>query len=171
MRPNARSGPGSTLQRKEPVTGMTPPEPHDTGPFETEHEAADSVRHIYGMEPGTGAWAAASHRLLCEALSDAGVELGAYDHAIVQWLAGWEPSTVAVIAGLISRAHEAGREVITMGIYLGNRWLRLRFTRRGVRAGIGPRWARVWAGRGGPGVSSGAGPLTLYHGLRRRRRR
>jgi hypothetical protein len=37
------------------------------------------------------------------------VELGAYDHAIVQWLAGWEPSTVAVMAGLISRAHEAGK--------------------------------------------------------------
>ncbi len=27
MRPNARGGPRSTLQRKEPMTSMTPPEP------------------------------------------------------------------------------------------------------------------------------------------------
>jgi hypothetical protein len=36
------------------------------------------------------------------------VKLGAFDHRIVLWLAGWEPSTCAVIAGLIARAHEAG---------------------------------------------------------------
>ena len=35
------------------------------GPFETEREAAGAARHIYSMEPGTGAWAVASHRLLC----------------------------------------------------------------------------------------------------------
>jgi hypothetical protein len=40
------------------------------GPCETERQAADRVRHSYDMEPGTGAWAAASHRLLCEALTD-----------------------------------------------------------------------------------------------------
>jgi hypothetical protein len=78
-------------------------------PYETERQAADAARHIYDMEPGTGAWTAAEHRLLCQALSDAGVELGAYDHRILLWLAGWEPSTVAVIAGLISRAHAAGK--------------------------------------------------------------
>jgi hypothetical protein len=34
----------------------------------------------------------------------AGVHLGAYDHQIITWLAGWERSTCAVVAGLISRA-------------------------------------------------------------------
>jgi hypothetical protein len=67
------------------------------------------VRHITSLPPGAGAWTAASHRLLCGALSDAGVELGAYDHAIVAWLAGWEPGTVAVTARLITRAGGGGR--------------------------------------------------------------
>lgn len=75
-----------------------------TGPYDTRRQAADSVRHIYNLPPGTGAWAEASHRLLCEALGNAGVQLGAYDHTIVQWICGFEPETVAVIAGLISRA-------------------------------------------------------------------
>lgn len=78
------------------------------GPYETEREAVASVRHIHDSPPGTGAWTAGSHRLLCEALTAAGVELGAYDHRIVGWLAGWEPQTCAVIAGLITRAHHAG---------------------------------------------------------------
>lgn len=41
----------------------------------------------------------------CEA---AGVELGAFDLRILRWLAGWEPSTVQVIIGLISRAFASG---------------------------------------------------------------
>ena len=44
-----------------------------------------------------------------------------------------------------------------MGSYLGRRWLRLRFTRRGVRWGLGPRLFRLHGGAGGPGVSTGAG--------------
>jgi hypothetical protein len=59
-----------------------------------------------------------------------------------------------------------------MGIYL--RLLpgvKVRITRRGVRFGLGPRIARLHAGRGGAGVSTGAGPFSLYKGLRRRRRR
>jgi hypothetical protein len=59
-----------------------------------------------------------------------------------------------------------------MGTYLGNRWLRLRFTRRGVRWGLGPRWLRLHTGGvGGDGVSTGAGPVTFYEPRRRRRRR
>lgn len=77
-------------------------------PYETEAQARAAARHITGQPPGTGAWQAGSHRMLCEALSAAGVELGTWDHRIVQWLAGWEPSTCAVIAGLIARAHQAG---------------------------------------------------------------
>jgi hypothetical protein len=37
------------------------------------------------------------------------VQLGAYDQCILLWLAGWEPATCAVIAGLITRAHRAGK--------------------------------------------------------------
>jgi hypothetical protein len=80
-----------------------------TGPFETEAQARGAARHITTVPPGTGAWQAGSHRLLCEALSAAGVDLGAFDHQVVTWLAGWEPQVCAVIAGLITRAHQAGK--------------------------------------------------------------
>jgi hypothetical protein len=75
-----------------------------TGPFETERQARESARHIYDSPPGTGAWGDGNHRMLENACRTAGVELGAYDHAILVWLSGWEPSTVAVITGLITRA-------------------------------------------------------------------
>ncbi|MEW1720851.1 hypothetical protein [Streptomyces sp. NPDC093109] len=45
---------------------------------------------------------------LITALKAAGVELGTYDHHIVNWLAGWDWPTVAVITSLIHRtAHTA----------------------------------------------------------------
>jgi hypothetical protein len=42
---------------------------------------------------------------LLAVLADAGVELGSYDERIVAWLAEWEWSTVATIAGWIKRAN------------------------------------------------------------------
>ncbi|WP_322750960.1 MULTISPECIES: hypothetical protein [unclassified Frankia] len=43
-----------------------------------------------------------------------GVTLGAFDARIVAWLAHtWEATTVAVLAGLITRAHHAGRTAST----------------------------------------------------------
>jgi hypothetical protein len=86
-----------------PVTGPAP------GPFETEAQvrelpAVRAVHAAFDRDPGVGKMAPHSHRMLCEALSAAGVELGAYDHRIVSWLAGWEPQTVAVIAGWVQRA-------------------------------------------------------------------
>lgn len=42
--------------------------------------------------------------ILRATLAAAGVELGAYDERIVQWLAGWEWGTAAVIASWIGRA-------------------------------------------------------------------
>ena len=89
----------------------TPPGP--TGPFESERQAWETpaVRAVYeafDAAPRQGGMDEPNHRLLCEALTAAGVELGAYDHRIVRWLAGWEPETCAVIAGLVSRAHAAG---------------------------------------------------------------
>jgi hypothetical protein len=53
-----------------------------------------------------------------------------------------------------------------MGLYLGP----FQFTRRGVRARIGPRIARLHVGAGGTGFSTGAGPVSYYRPLRRRRR-
>ena len=38
-----------------------------------------------------------------DACTAAGVRLGAYDHRILVRLAGWEPATCAVIAGMITR--------------------------------------------------------------------
>ena len=78
-----------------------------SGPYETERQAADAARHIYDSPPGTGAWGDGNHRLMEDACTAAGVRLGAYDHRILVWLAGWEPATCAVIAGLITRAHQA----------------------------------------------------------------
>jgi hypothetical protein len=73
------------------------------GPYETERQAADAARHIYDSDPGTGAWGDGNLRLLEDACRAAGVQLGAYDTRILVWLTGWEPTTCAVIAGLISR--------------------------------------------------------------------
>jgi hypothetical protein len=76
------------------------------GPFEAEREAsAASLWAQQGREQGM-TQAAANLAGLAAALS--GVELGSYDKRIIEWLAGWEPSTVAVICGLISRARALG---------------------------------------------------------------
>jgi hypothetical protein len=88
------------------------------GPFGTEREAllTPAVRAVFAAfdrDPGAGKMAPHNHRLLCEALATAGVELGAYDHRIALWLATWEPQTVAVIAGWASRANLAGAVTIT----------------------------------------------------------
>jgi len=53
---------------------------------------------------------------LAAALS--GVELGLYDRRIVEWLAGWEPSTVAVVCGLISRARGASLDAAQLAAVL-----------------------------------------------------
>ncbi len=82
------------------------------GPFDTEQQARElpEVRAVYAAfraDPGVGKMGPSNHRLLCEALAAAGVELGAYDHRIALWLANWEPQTVAVIAGWVTRASQA----------------------------------------------------------------
>ena len=38
----------------------------------------------------------------------AGIELGAWDRQIVQWLASWDTCTVLTVASLIARARAAG---------------------------------------------------------------
>jgi hypothetical protein len=38
----------------------------------------------------------------------AGIELGAWDRRIVEWLAGWDTCTALTVASLIARARAAG---------------------------------------------------------------
>jgi hypothetical protein len=83
------------------------------GPFETEQQVrgtptARAVYEAFDRDHGPGKMAPHVHRILDEACTEAGLELGAYDHQIVLWLAGWGPQTAVVVAGLITRAREAG---------------------------------------------------------------
>jgi hypothetical protein len=74
-----------------------------SGPYETQRQAADSVRHIIDSPPV--AWEDGNLRLLEGACRAAGVQLGAYDSQILVRLTGWDPWVCAVIAGLIARGH------------------------------------------------------------------
>ena len=80
-----------------------------SGPYETGRQAMAAVQHIIDGPAGAGVWQDGSLRLLEGACRAAGVQLGAYDEGVLVWLAGLEPWTCAVIAGLITRAHEAGK--------------------------------------------------------------
>ena len=87
-----------------------------TGPFETGQQARDvpAVRAIYDamhVSHRRGVMGELGYRLLDEACEAADVKVGAYDHRILIWLAGFEPETCAVVAGLIARAHQAGTAV------------------------------------------------------------
>jgi hypothetical protein len=84
-----------------------------SGPYETEDQvlADPAVQSIYArmrasreyrMQDGSAA-------LLLAACEQAGVQLGEYDARIVRWLAGFEPQSAAVVAGIITRAGQAGR--------------------------------------------------------------
>jgi hypothetical protein len=83
-----------------------------TGPYETEQQVRElpAVRAIYdAMYAGRrhGVMGELGYRLLDEACEAASVKVGAYDHRILIWLTGFEPEACAVIAGLITRAHQA----------------------------------------------------------------
>lgn len=85
-----------------------------TGPFETEQQARElpAVRAVYEAfraDPGVGKMTPHNRRMLGRACEAAGVATGRYDDRIIEWLAGWEPQMCAVVAGLVTRAHEAGR--------------------------------------------------------------
>lgn len=81
-------------------------------PFENEREAHAAAVEAGGPpRPGWSILSDAQNRqMLTGACEAAGVDLGTYDARILGWLAGFEDSTCAVIAGLITRAHiRAGR--------------------------------------------------------------
>jgi hypothetical protein len=77
------------------------------GPFDAEAQARAAAVAV--AEPGSSpVKPAKNRRLLGRVCQAAGVAMGRYDDRIVEWLSVWEPSTVAVVAGWISRAYEAG---------------------------------------------------------------
>jgi hypothetical protein len=79
-----------------------------SGPFHTEREAlVASLYHQQGRPWNTDV-PTTMLNLADLAAALPGVDLGAHDKRIIEWLAGWEPSTVAVVSGLITRARGAG---------------------------------------------------------------
>jgi len=83
---------------------------NNSGPFRTDRDALSaSLYHQSGRPQNTGETITAVNLAdLTAALS--GIELGTYDKRIIEWLAGWEPSTVAVACGLIRRARATALE-------------------------------------------------------------
>lgn len=75
------------------------------GPYGTEREVIDAI----GLAERDGvSYAERNAARLREVVTAAGVEVGSYDQRILDWLAGWEPQTVEVIAALIERATQRG---------------------------------------------------------------
>jgi hypothetical protein len=78
-------------------------------PIHTEAQARElpAVRAVYDafdIDPGVGKITAANLKLLLDACAEAGVMVGNFDVQILEWLAGFEPTTCAVVASLITRA-------------------------------------------------------------------
>lgn len=81
------------------------------GPFQTEREAHQAAMRLGTSSGGVILSAAENRDMLIEACRAARVELGAFDRRIITWIAGYEDSSCAVLAGLIERAYRAGQEV------------------------------------------------------------
>jgi hypothetical protein len=99
----------AALRRGTPSTGL-----ETFGPFDSRDDvhALPVVQAAYdaaSISPRRAIMEERNHRLLCKACADAGITVGAYDHQILLLIAGYEPETCAVIAGLIRRA-AAGKD-------------------------------------------------------------
>jgi hypothetical protein len=78
------------------------------GPYQTARDAARSSDwSTFGREAGKSMADANLIQLYGEL---SGVDLGDWDKIIIEWLAGYEPSTVTAVCGLIRRAREAGTQ-------------------------------------------------------------
>lgn len=80
-----------------------------SGPYETDREVHNTpeVQAVYvgfDRDPGAGKMTPLNLRMLLDAVAAAGVRVGVFDVHILEWLAGWEPETCGVVAGLIGRA-------------------------------------------------------------------
>ncbi|WP_239310091.1 hypothetical protein [Frankia sp. Cj3] len=103
--------PGTPRTPHARPAGTNHPTSPPDGPFTTEAEARHSplARRVHtDFDPRPAP--SLRHDGLLRAIAAADVTLGAFDARIVAWLArSWEATTVAVVAGVITRAHLAGR--------------------------------------------------------------
>jgi hypothetical protein len=76
------------------------------GPYQTERQAAGAARVMHAAAGGVSL-TAGNHRMLTQACAAGRVQPGDWDRRVLAWLAGWEPATCAVVAGLIWRAAAA----------------------------------------------------------------
>lgn len=94
------------------------------GPYETSREAYDAARvlreAVADADPGAGpmtraviaARSTARTQYVRGVLEVCGVELGAYDRRIAEWVAGWDVETTQVITAWIARAYAAGQDAL-----------------------------------------------------------
>jgi hypothetical protein len=89
-----------------------------SGPYESSGDALRDAAHVYDAsrrQERRGTMGQVNEGLLLASLTEAGVQLGAYDRVIAGWLAGFEPETVQVVMGWIERAFDAGAVFVADG--------------------------------------------------------
>jgi hypothetical protein len=80
-----------------------------------------------------------------------------------------DPADAGLPGANVELTASAGRDTV-MGIYLRpSRLLGVRMTKCGLRHAIGPLAARLHVGADGTGVSTGASPVTLDKGTKRKK--
>lgn len=80
------------------------------GPFGDAREARAAAHTIIPPGPDLSVLEEEQCRALLErACAAAGVELGVWDARVLRWMAGYEDSLCAAVAGMIGRAYEAGQ--------------------------------------------------------------
>lgn len=87
---------------------------HHPDPLDPLDVAPVAIRHPYDQRPPIFPYVPARDLELIRAdylaaLTEplAGIALGAYDHRIIAWLAGWDVPTVGTVASLLHRARAA----------------------------------------------------------------
>jgi hypothetical protein len=95
------------------------------GPYQTEQEAGATAavrkaRDAWYADPVAGHHVPHHLRIITDAIEVAGVELGDFDRRILAWLGNYEDTTCSVIAGMITRAHEAGKASVMEGAVTGD---------------------------------------------------
>lgn len=91
------------------------------GPYETARDAFEDARAlretVAAADPGgdmtqavIAARAKARVQYLRGVLEVCGVEVGAYDRRIAEWVASWDLETIQVITGWVERARAAGQD-------------------------------------------------------------
>ena len=84
--------------------------PADNGPYETARQARAAAHAVVAPETGRVILDRGGNiRLLFLAIEDTGIVTASHENRIASWLADYEDSTMAVIAGWIRRAYEAGK--------------------------------------------------------------